>query len=458
MKLLSGLAVAVALAAPELRGQIFFRPKEIDTVLLNPGMGFTTFQRFNGDETFTGTNWTEGLPIDYAAKPPRPGFRNEGHPQTTIAYWRVYWRYLEPEEGRYRWDLLDRALATARARGQSLMLRVAAYGGGEKVVEDERYRQRWTRFITALARRYDGHPDLESVDVALTGPWGEGGSAKLPQPVLTAMLDAYLDGFRSTPLLMQLISPWANRYALSKRPSGVGWRADCLGDYKPKGMGSWTHMIDGYPRDVIEMGVADAWKQAPVSFEACWVMQHWKEQKWDLDLIIEQSLKWHISSFNNKSSRVPPEWNAKVDGWLKRMGYRLVPRKVSMPSTVRIGETFALQSLWENKGVAPCYRPYVMALRVGGNVGPVILTKGDVRKWLPGDSIYDEALTLPAGLAPGVHEVSLGIVDPATKSPKVQLGIAGRTPDGWYPMGRLEVLPPKTLLESLKAGVRKRLP
>ena len=39
--------------------------------------------------------------------PPAP---NPFNPQTTIAYWRVYWRFMEPEQGQYRWDMLDRAL------------------------------------------------------------------------------------------------------------------------------------------------------------------------------------------------------------------------------------------------------------------------------------------------------------------------------------------------------------
>jgi hypothetical protein len=473
----------VLVAASAAFPQIFVRPREIDTVLLNPGMGFTTFQRFNGDETLTGTAWTEGFPIDYS-KPVRPGFRNEAHPQSTVAYWRVYWRFLEPEEGKYRWDLVDQALATARSRGQSLMLRVAPYGTKtadrdipdwlrkqagpspppEKTniridPESDLYRRNWTRFISALAKKYDGHPDMDSVDVSLAGAWGEGeGVAKLPQQVVGGLMDAYLDGFRSTPMLMQLVSPWANRYALSKRsPSNVGWRADCLGDYKPKGMGSFTHMIDAYPRAVVENGVSDAWKNAPVSFEACWVMQFWKEQGWDLDRIIEQSLKWHMSTFNNKSSRVPVEWNAKVDGWLKKMGYRLVLRMMTLPKSLRLNEPLDLRSVWENKGVAPCYRAYALALRFG-NGGPVLMTKADVRKWLPGDSIHDESLTLPSTLKPGLYDISYAIVDPKTHAAKVQLGIEGRMADGWYPAGRMQVLAPKTTWELMKERVRKSLP
>jgi hypothetical protein len=44
-------------------GTFVVRPKEIDVVLNNPGIGFTTFQRFDGDTLTTLNNnkgWTEG--------------------------------------------------------------------------------------------------------------------------------------------------------------------------------------------------------------------------------------------------------------------------------------------------------------------------------------------------------------------------------------------------------------
>jgi hypothetical protein len=84
-----------------------------DELLLNPHIGFQTFQRFNGDPLYSkpGDGWTEGFPIEY---PPFGGSLDNGaHPMTTVAYYRVYWRYFEPEEEQYNWELFDRALKTA---------------------------------------------------------------------------------------------------------------------------------------------------------------------------------------------------------------------------------------------------------------------------------------------------------------------------------------------------------
>ena len=160
--------------------------------------------------------------------------------------------------------------------------------------------------VRELGKRYDGRPDLESVDAAIAGFWGEGGgSALLSQSTRDALVDAYVESFQRTPLVMMLTDRKTNEYALSKR--AVGWRADCLGDmggFRP----DFAHMLDIYPEDIVNFGVQNAWQKAPVSFEVCWVLQRWKNEGWNIDYIIDQSLKWHISSFNAKSSAVPAAW------------------------------------------------------------------------------------------------------------------------------------------------------
>src|SRR6185437_15109704 len=98
-------------------GTIVVKPKPFDGILVNPDIGFTTFQRFNGDNLNAGTIWTEGFPIK--PQPTDGKLRNKDYPMTSIAYFRVYWRFVEPEEGVYNWGMLDKALQTAHARHQT---------------------------------------------------------------------------------------------------------------------------------------------------------------------------------------------------------------------------------------------------------------------------------------------------------------------------------------------------
>src|SRR5260370_34159232 len=66
------------------------RPKEIHDVLVNPGMGITTFQRFNGQEPNPPLKWSEVGPV---TKVPRASAKPD-FPETSISYCRWYWNVL----------------------------------------------------------------------------------------------------------------------------------------------------------------------------------------------------------------------------------------------------------------------------------------------------------------------------------------------------------------------------
>ena len=75
-----------------------------------------------------GLKWTEGFPIEY--QPFTGSLTNRDHPATSIAYFRVYWKFVEPEPGciagsfstgRWRW----RGSAASRS-----CCRIAPYGTG----------------------------------------------------------------------------------------------------------------------------------------------------------------------------------------------------------------------------------------------------------------------------------------------------------------------------------------
>ena len=280
------LLVLAALAPAQ--GTVTVRPKEIEDVLVNPGIGFMTFQRFNGDKLNEGLKWTEGYPIEYQEL--KSSIENENHPATSIAYFRIYWKFIEPEQGQYRWDLLDTALKTARSRGQTLMLRIAPYGTGAaqdvpdwyRVMlgdetgklrlekwrtdpEDPRYVRHFGAMIRALGARYDGNPDLESVDMAMVGAWGEGaGSELLSEKTRDALVDSYIEAFPKSLLVMLLTDEKTNKYGLSRR--AVGWRVDCLGDMGGFGNPNWSHMQDQYPQGRTSRSVSIASESAmPIS-------------------------------------------------------------------------------------------------------------------------------------------------------------------------------------------------
>ncbi len=461
-------------------------PVESDGLLLNPGIGFTTFQRFNGDTLNSGQGWTEGFPIVYQDFD--GNLTNDNHPQTTLAYFRVNWRFLETGPGVYNWELIDRALKTAAERGQTLMLRISPYEGDkEKDVpvwyrkitgEDEDIiRKKWNvdpenpayvkyfgGMIAALGKRYDGHPDLEAVDVSFIGHWGEGSGAHLlSDRSRLGLINAYLDNFKKTHLIFQPLNGDAPYPEMLVRgtniaaywPDGtnngvglhmrhLGWRIDCLGDMDFWPEWGYNHMLDVYPEDIIKSGMGEAWKKAPIAMEICGTFLRWMErQKYDketVEYIFGQALKWHISSFNAKSSPVPEEWGSLVDEWLKKMGYRFVLRKFTYPAEVKPQGQLLITSWWENKGVAPIYRDYKFAIRLKNRKRTeVIVSSADIRTWLPGDIVFEEKLYIPHAMPTGEYQLEIAIVEPVAYNSRVKLAIDGVNRDGWYPMGLINI-------------------
>ena len=164
-------------------------------LLTNPHKGCATFQRFNGDPLNEGARWSEEGPLTFSAAGAEVA---EGYLPCSVAYCRWFWQVFESEEGRFDWSMVEGALATARQRGQTLQVRLMPHGSQgqpqlpdwyqrryptregkakrdrtyiEAVSDGPEYLDAWGRVIAEFGERFDGHADLESVDIAFIGPW-----------------------------------------------------------------------------------------------------------------------------------------------------------------------------------------------------------------------------------------------------------------------------------------------
>jgi len=198
--------------------------------------------------------------------------------------------------------------------------------------------------------------------------------------------------------------------------------------------------MDNYYRQAIAKAEAqDAWQRGPVAFESCWDMRKWHDEGWDIPAIFDYALDLHASYENNKSAPLPEGSREHVERFLRKVGYRLVPRRVTYGASVGAGQDLAVSIHWENVGVAPPYWDYYPAVRLvpEGRGEPVVtVAEGSVRGWLPGELQSIEALIPTRGLAAGACALQIGIVGPDGQTPAVRLPIAGRTDDGWYAVGR----------------------
>ena len=225
---------------------------------------------------------------------------------------------------------------------------------------------------------------------------------------------------------------------------GCGWRADCLGD-----MGgfskSWNHMENCYRQQLEKNKAENLWKAAPVAFESCWDMRKWHDEGWDIPFIFDYALRLHATYVNNKSAPIPEGTRNEVERFLKRLGYRLVLKRLSHDDAVHAGTALRVDMEWENAGSAPPYRNYIPALRLTSTAAGGSLEhagRASTKSWLPGIHKIVETVHLPRDFPPGDYRLSVAVVDPKTGRPAVRLAIEGRDPDGWYPLSRLTVTAP----------------
>lgn len=435
---------------------IVVRPVEIPDVLVNPGIGITTFQRFNGQALNPPYTWSERGPIGKLQDAvPKPDF-----PNASIAYLRWYWSAIEPESGNFHWEIIDTALDEAQKHGQRLAIRLMPYSDRDPLPEwyrnsgarrankptdkdgniwqpdfgDPLYLKYWSRLVSEAGKRYDGNPILDSVDISSIGYWGEGWSNYMPSFAnQKPLIDLWLQAFQHTTLLMNFDEPEALTYGTKH---GAGWRLDCLGDMRPHN----PEMLEIYPQQVVRTGIQDVWKERPVSLETCETPAGWKRDGFDLNYILSQALRWHVSSVNVKSSPIPPEWRAQFEEFEKKMGYRFVLRRLEYPKTVTAGSMMPIHMWWLNAGVAPIYKEYSLSIQLKSDDGETIIrVPANITRWLPGDAVIDESLYIPKSLAPGNYHLRVALLDPETKNPSVRLAIQGRQPDGWYEMGSIVV-------------------
>jgi hypothetical protein len=441
------------------------RPTPVSTYLANPHKGICTFQGFNGDDLFPGMTWPEDGPTEFIA--PRQSVA-DGYLPATVAYCRWFWRTLEPAEGKYDFTPIDRALEICAERGQTLSLRLMPFGSHRQAQVPEWYDRKYPMtehkhksftlripvhssaeylagygaLIKEVGKRYDGHPLLETIDMAYIGPWGEG-AGECSDEQCRNFAELFRDAFPRTPRLA-LIEGEQMRAGLA---TGSGWRADCFGDLRTYGSPfvttnvTWNHMYDAYPKETHEGGARDTWRTSPVFFESCFVPLYWYEHGFDIDFIIEQGLKYHATYFNPKSTRIPEKWMDKLAAFSRKMGYRYIYRQALFETTPKARGVMRFQSWIENVGVAPIYRRYEFVLRLRqGDQEELIILDDDARTWLPGDVFVDRTIELPESIKAGWVDIAAGLVDPVSHDAKISFANKEVFSDRWISLGATEVM------------------
>ncbi len=463
LMLLSGNGVWAAASEPPALEWVETTPEPNDDVLFNPGMGL------------------------YLQHPPLDAEPDEWFMQVAdIAYYRLHWADVNPEEGVYTFDEYFGPLFDfwVKQRGKRVAFGVMSQSmhGRRKYVTpqwvfdkgvpsvqhtglyvdeqidpvfwDDRYLDRMEDLIQKLGEYLDGKEGLEFVDMRSIGEWGELHLQRWTPQQLGAtgfthtkyvmayrrMIDAYAKAFPHTRIFLNVGGHkhhTINDYAALR---GCHFRQDGL---KPGGAsydcGQWLY------KPYARRGVI-------CNFEFHSSYAGSIEKGWSPEESIQAGLDAPVSYMNmnwfggTTVRKAPEEARRLLVEAAKRLGYRFVVTKLMhLPQLHVDGQCPArvpLVSTWRNDGIAPCYESFGIEWTLLDAQGSVVASEltfpeTPTTHWWPGEEVEVKAmLRVPAGTVEGPYVLKVAMVAPE-RAERIRLGLVGGDTHGRYEFCKL---------------------
>lgn len=440
--------------------------------LQNPMMGWTM-------------HFYSNVPANYGSQL-APSDTLEWFEGCSTVYLRIPWAFIEPEEGKFNWALLDTPAQRWIAKGKKVAFRFTtseswleyatpkwvfdagakslrySFGEGpdldgklcDPIFDDPVYLEKLRNFLCAAGKRYDGDPNVAFIDVGTFGMWGEGHtgfSSRLGQEetlrVTKIHIDLHLEAFPGTLLCISddVDGPQntsgnypATDYARSK---GVTLRDDSI-------------LVQPAPKMWFHADMADRfWREMPVILEH----EHFGSSKhknaWD-DALLLRSVEEYHAAYMSIHCWPQVEWDACRETIRKinqRLGYRIQLRELEIPTTAEIGKPFTVRTLWANAGVSPCYPGGFLTLTLKDADGGIVAVLSDETLDMrtlevgPPDAIpvREHNSTFCAGLVapttrPGTYDVFIS-VGKRDGTPILELPLDGDDGQHRYCVGKIEL-------------------
>ncbi len=309
-------------------------------------------------------------------------------------YMRLAWAYLEPEEGKFNWDLIDRVInrfegkyrfafrVTCKETDDTLPYATPKWvedagakgnfvnGYYEPEYGDEIFLSKLNNFHRAFAERYDSRDDVIYIDIGSYGDWGEGHcccSSKKDWPfeVLKKHIDIHLNNYKtqlavSDDIIGSRVDTACNdqllNYIISNK---ITIRDDGV---------SVKYFADTYGFDSLRSGeIFDrAWRHFPTILE----LEHYGTAKktnsynegWPFLASCEGAHATY-AGFHG----FPREWfneNKELAVTMgNKLGYWYCINGIQIDETINSG-AFDIKCFWENIGSAPAYNKFELTFKL----------------------------------------------------------------------------------------------
>ncbi|MCX6908732.1 MAG: DUF4832 domain-containing protein [Verrucomicrobia bacterium] len=473
---LAGLVVALAsplhaLAAklPSLTQQgdsFILQPKPATGPVVNPGKGWILYSK-------PGQTPPEALAIG------------------SLGYARYNWATVEPKEGDYHWEIIDRDLEGWSKLGKQFAFRVMGANAHSKefwvtpkyvfdagapytqtelidaksapagtpmtrlnpagtplnklvpVFDDPIYMQKVEKFVRALAAHYDGNPNLAFIDIGSYGNWGESHMYPISKHEISPEkyqehLAIYRNAFKKTLLevcfgreIYRDVFTWAAKNGIGMRCDGIGANRD----------GSEVLFCVGQLPAVFEFFA---------SYETMAELGYWygKKNKYGYghrlkDCVETGKPTWCSLSDNQKGLKLLADERPLVESLANRLGYHFVLQQIQFPAVFTRSNPAMLESKWENQGVAPIFIPAALSYALLDDRGQVVeecaAPSAKPAEWKPDQAVTVCDRVVFSKAKPGSYFLAVGLKRLSFVKPTIRIAIEAETSDGWQILGKVNV-------------------
>ncbi len=407
-------------------------------------------------------------------------------------YLRLAWSYLEPKEGEFDWSYIDRVVQKYVSKGYKISFRITCsetgrYPGsvGEEVDgvqyatpswvakagamgtlvdrgegrnkswipkwDDPVFLEKLNQFHQVFANRYDGKPWVSYVDLGSIGDWGEGHTNSSTKVVPTmsevkANMDIYLKNYTKSQLVVCDDLLWYGKpkneiqelyqYATE---NGMSLRDDSpmVGSYIQQYLNTWSisHPQFYDPLYLKKPIILETAHYGYVKKNGNWLGKNGETIIPDLKVsgadILRGAIKTMHASYIGYHG-FAEEWlgdNPDLTRELANLcGYWYFPVKAVLPEKFSKGEN-KITLEWLNKGVAPSYNLFGLALRFESQKHEdsfdLFLDDSGNMNWLPGiNKVENYKVRIPSKVKKGDFILKFKLLERTPENDRdIQIGL-----------------------------------
>ncbi len=406
------------------------------------------------------------------------GYYMEDIPGLNIIYLRVDWADIEKADGIFDWTYIDNIIDNWSKRGYKFTFRFVTYEGPgiryaspewvfkdkgakcreiewesenifEPVYDDPIFLKYFERFLAECAKRFDGNPLVEYMDVSGFGTWGEfhtymGSNITYPFETLKNYVDMSIRNFPNTQLLCNygVIVEGPQDDIIQKRmidycsQMGVGLRCDSIN------VKMYSEMY-GYNSLQTPDLYSFFYDKSPVDLEHEHLSGTSNERFRDGFSYLEALKQAHATytGFHGAISEWYPKYKHLHDYIANRLGYWYFIDGYALPNEVYSNATAVLTIDVHNSGFSVAYNKYEAKLKLVANNGDsfhVTCSGCDNTHWMPNERCTENIRLKFDNIPDGEYLVYFGLFDKYNRA--VEFAIKQKhITDGYINLGSIKV-------------------